>query len=123
MKTLFVLIVLLYSNNLFSNQLSYSCKLNTQYKQSDASIWEKKDIYLDISYTKEILKIYDREIDIFYSDYRIVENNSNHIIAIYIDHESIDTFVLNKNTLYAKLSNLFFDDIGGGQISIGECNK
>ena len=83
----------------------------------------KKDIYLDISITQEILKIYDREIDVFYSDYRIVQNNSNQIIAIYMDYETVDSFVLNKNTLYAKLLNSFFDDIGGGQISIGKCSK
>ena len=92
MRILFTLIILLFSNNLFSNELAYSCKLNTQYKVSDTSSWEKKDIYLDISITQEILKIYDREIDVFYSDYRIVQNNSNQIIAIYMDYETVDSF-------------------------------
>ena len=32
------------------------------------------------------------------------------------------SFVFNKNTLHAKYSNMYFDDEGGGEYGIGQCN-
>ena len=70
----------------------------------------------------KILKMYNKGINRYYDDLKIVINNSNEVVASEIFQDRIDTLVLNKNTLYAKYQNMYFDNEGGGEYSIGKCD-
>tara|TARA_B100000900_G_C20562032_1_gene709334 strand:- start:970 stop:1212 length:243 start_codon:yes stop_codon:yes gene_type:complete len=69
------------------------------------------------------LKFYDYEIQHEYDEYDILINNQNEVVAMKYLTNRIDTLVINKKTLFAKYQNMYFDNEGGGEYSIGKCYK
>tara|TARA_X000000368_G_scaffold282939_1_gene224619 strand:+ start:2758 stop:3102 length:345 start_codon:yes stop_codon:yes gene_type:complete len=107
-----------------ANNFEYICKFETYFKLSDEGDWINKDtMKLRFYNSGKILKFYDYEIQAERSELEIFVNDRTKIIALKVFKDRIDTFVLNKNTLYAKYQNMFFDNEGGGEYNIGKCTE
>ena len=120
--SLYVFLVLMFCNVGFADNFNYICSFETYYKTADSDVWNNKNMRFNIYNSGKILKMYDYEIKKHYKDLKIVINNSNEVVASEIFQDRIDTLVLNKNTLYAKYQNMYFDNEGGGEYSIGKCD-
>ena len=120
--SLYIFLVLLCCNIGFANDFNYTCSLDVQFKTSDNSKWYNKEIIFNISNSGNILKMYDKEINLYRPDQTIFVNNSNEVIASKTSKDKFNSFVFNKNTLNAKYSNMYFDDEGGGEYGVGQCN-
>jgi len=106
----------------YSKNFSYVCSLETHFKLSDISEWKyKTTMKFKIYNSGNALKFYDYEIQHESDEYNILINNQNEIVAWKIVPNRIDTLVINKKTLFAKYQNMFFDNEGGGEYSIGKC--
>ena len=112
----------MWCNVSFATDFNYTCMLEVQFKTSDKSKWYNKEIKFNISNSGNTLKMYDKEIKLYRPDQTIFVNNSNEVIASRAFKDRFNSFVLNKNTLHAKYSNMYFDDEGGGEYGIGKCN-
>jgi len=113
---------LMWSNVGFANNFEYICSFETYFKTSDINDWNNKNMRFKIYNSGKTLKIYDYEIENHYDELKILINNQNEIVAAKTFSNRIDTLVLNKNTLYAKYQNMYFDNEGGGEYSIGKCD-
>ena len=120
--SLYVFLGLMWCNVGFADNFNYICSFETYYKTADSDVWNNKNMRFNIYNSGKILKMYDYEIKKHYKDLKIVINNSNEVVASEIFQDRIDTLVLNKNTLYAKYQNMYFDNEGGGEYSIGKCD-
>ena len=120
--SLYIFLGLMWCNVVFANNFNYTCSFETYFKNSDNDVWKNKNMIFNIYNSGKILKMYNKGINRYYDDLKIVINNSNEVVASKIFPNSFESFVLNKNTLYAKYQNMYFDDIGGGEYSIGKCD-
>ncbi len=106
----------------FANNFNYTCSFERHYQVSDGDEWQFGKVKFNFYNEGNDLKIYNKNIDILYSfSLDIFSNDSNQIVAAGVFKDKINTFVLNKNTLYAKYTNLYFDKEGGAEFSIGKC--
>ena len=48
-------------------------------------------------------------------------NDERALVGYFLNNRMINIFTFNKITLYAKYSNMYFDEQGGGQIGVGKC--
>ena len=117
-----VVLGLLFSEVGFANNFEYICRFETHFKTSDDAEWSYKKMRFKIYNSGKTLKVYDYEIENYYDDLNIITNNKKEIIAVKILPIYIQTLVINKNLLSAKYQNMYFDDIGGGEYSIGKCS-
>ena len=114
---------LLWCNVGFANNFEYICSFETYFKTTDIDDWNNKNIMkFKIYNSGKTLKIYDYEIELESKELKILINNQNEVVASKTFSNRIDTLVLNKNTLYAKYQNMYFDNEGGGEYSIGKCD-
>ena len=124
MKKLFLYIFLssIFCNISFANNFEYICRFETHFKTSDDAQLSYKKMRFKIYNSGKTVKFYDYEIKNYYEDLDLITNNKKEIIAVKILPDYIQTLVINKNTLSAKYQNMWFDDIGGGEYSIGKCS-
>ena len=120
--SLHILLVLMFCEVGFANNFEYICRFETHFKTSDDAEWSYKKMRFKIYNSGKTLKVYDYEIENYYDDLDIIINNKKEIIAVKILPIYIQTLVINKNLLSAKYQNMYFDDIGGGEYSIGKCS-
>ena len=114
---------LLCCNAGFANNFNYTCSFERYFQKADGEKWEFNKVKFNFYNDGNDLKIYNKNIDLLYSfSLEIVSNDSNKIVAGGLFKNKINTFVLNKDTLYAKYTNLYFDGKGGAEFSIGKCN-
>ena len=106
----------------FANNFEYICSFETYFKTSDINDWKDKHMRFKIYNSGKTLKMYDYETEKYYDNLNILINNQDEVVASITLSNRINSFVLNKNTLYAKFSNMYYDDRGGGEYSIGKCN-
>lgn len=105
-----------------ANNFNYTCSFERHFQVSDGGEWQFNKVKFSFYNEGNDLKIYNENIDTLYSfSLDIFSNDSNQIVAAKVFKNKINTFVLNKNTLYAKYQNMYFDDEGGGEFSIGKC--
>ena len=125
MKKLFlcILLSLMWCNIGFARDFNYTCVLDVQYQVSDNKKWHNKKIKFNIYNSGNIIKFFNKNINYYYPDQKILINNTTQLVSSF--HISVknqyNSFVLNKNTLIAKYSNMFFDDEGGGEYGVGKC--
>ena len=118
---LLLIIIIFYSGNTYA--FVYNCKLNAHYKFIDSQ-WFEKEINFTISKDNDHIKIYDHEINLYYSGLIIIEKNINFITALnIIDNNNklnLISLIINKNTRYTILTATH----GSGDITIhyGYCN-
>jgi len=127
-KLLGILILgLLCCNTSLAEKLNYSCVMNYKYQNSDKENWNEKDVELIIdSLDGENVRIFDTEINKYYFPLKIKINNYKILIAHDIfkkkDWKIIITLVINKQTGYAKYSEIWYDNQGGTTYSTGQCD-
>ncbi len=124
MKKIFLYIfpILIWCNIGYANNFNYICSFETHFKLSDISEWKyKTTMKFKIYNSGNSLKFYDYEIQHEYDEYDILINNQSEVVASKVLPNRIDTLVINKKTLFAKYQNMFFDNEGGGEYSIGKC--
>ena len=113
---------MLWCNISNANNFNYICSFETNYKLSDITEWKfKNTMKFKIYNSGDSLKYYDYEMQFESDEYYILINNQNEIVALRNYPDRIDTLVINKKTLFAKYQNMYFDDEGGGEYSIGKC--
>ena len=120
--SLYIFLVLMFCNVGFANNFEYICSFETYFKTSDINDWNNKNMRFKIYNSGKTLKMYDYETEKYYDNLNILINNQDEVVASITLSNRINTLVLNKNTLYAKFSNMYFDNQGGGEYSIGKCN-
>jgi len=106
----------------FAKDFNYTCILDVHFKLYDNKDWLNQDIEFNIYNLGNVLKIFNKSQKKYRPDLKITVNNSTEVIASIDFTDNINSFVLNKNTLYAKFSNMYYDDRGGGEYGIGKCN-
>ena len=105
-----------------ASNFNYTCSMETHFKNSDISGWKYKNtMKFKIYNSGNNLKIYDYEIQLERNELVILRNNQSEVVAYRVDTDKINTLVLNKKTLFAKYQNMYFDNEGGGEYSIGKC--
>ena len=120
--SLYIFLNLMLCNFGYANNFSYTCSFETHFKVSDISNWKYKEtMKFKIYNSKNNLKIYDYEIEYERDELVILVNNQNEVVAYRIDSDKINTLVINKETLFAKYQNMYFDNEGGGEYNIGKC--
>ncbi|MDA7481748.1 HupE/UreJ family protein [Candidatus Pelagibacter ubique] len=67
------------------------------------------------------IKVLDKETNRYLYSFKIISNNNRVLVGYFSDHKMINIFTFNKITKYAKYSNTYFDEQGGGQIGVGKC--
>ena len=106
----------------FAQNFNYTCSFERHFQVGDGKEWEFNEVKFNFYNDGDELKIYNKKIDLLYNfTLEIILNDSNQIVAGARFENKINTFVLNKNTLYAKYTNLYFDKEGGAEFSIGKC--
>ncbi len=122
--SLYIFLSLIWCNIIYANNFNYICSFETHFKLSDMSEWKfKNTMKFKIYNLGNSLKFYDYEIQHENDDYDILINNQNEVVAMKYLANRIDTLVINKKTLFAKYQNMYFDNEGGGEYSIGKCYK
>ncbi len=122
--SLYIFLSLIWCNIIYANNFNYICSFETHFKLSDISEWKfKNTMKFKIYNLGNSLKFYDYEIQHEYDEYDILINNQNEVVAMKYLTNRIDTLVINKKTLFAKYQNMYFDNEGGGEYSIGKCYK
>ena len=124
MKKFFLIInlFLIWCNIGYANNFNYICSFETHFKLSDIGEWKfKTTTKFKIYNSGNSLKFYDYEIQHESDEYYILINNQNEVVALKNLPDRIDTLVINKKTLFAKYQNMYFDNEGGGEYSIGKC--
>ena len=122
--SLYIFLVLMWCNIGNANNFNYVCSFETHFKLTDISEWKfKTTMKFKIYNSGNSLKFYDYEIQYESDEYDIIINNQNEVVASKILPDRIDTLVINKKTLFAKYQNMYFDNEGGGEYSIGKCSK
>ena len=122
--SLYIFLVLMWCNIGYANNFNYVCSFETHFKLTDISEWKfKTTMKFKIYNSGNSLKFYDYEIQHEFDEYDILINNQNEVVALKNLPDRIETLVINKKTLFAKYQNMYFDNEGGGEYSIGKCYK
>ena len=120
--SLYIFLVLMISNASFANNFVYNCNLNTKYKNGIDGDWKQKYVKFTFSNSNdEKVKVFDHEIDGYYSpDMTIITNNEEFIYAIKISSfNSLGSLSINKKNKYAQIS--FLSGSGGTTVHFGYC--
>jgi len=111
-----------FSVNSFANVELYLCKLDTKFYETDKNEWSQKIIDYDLFISgKSEIKILDRQTNRFLQSFEVIQNDERALVGYFLNNRMINIFTFNKTTLYAKYSNMYFDEQGGGQIGVGQC--
>jgi len=103
-------------------KIHYFCKMDTKFYETDKNEWSQKIIDYDfyVANNNEI-KVLDKQTKRFLYSFEIILNNNQVLVGYFSDNKMINIFTFNKTTKYAKYSNTYFDEQGGGQIGVGKC--
>ena len=111
-----------FSVNSFANEELYLCKLDTKFYETDKNEWSQKIIDYDLFISSESeIKILDRQTNRFLQSFEVIQNDERALVGYFLNNRMINIFTFNKITQYAKYSNMYFDEHGGGQIGVGKC--
>ena len=111
-----------FSVNSFANEELYLCKLDTKFYETDKNEWSQKIIDYDLFISsKSEIKILDRQTNQYLHSFEVIQNDNQALVGYFLNNRMINIFTFNKTTLYAKYSNMYFDEQGGGQIGVGKC--
>ena len=111
-----------FSVNSFANEELYLCKLDTKFYETDKNEWSQKIIDYDLFISsKSEIKILDRQTNQYLHSFEVIQNDNQALVGYFLNNRMINIFTFNKTTLYAKYSNMYFDEHGGGQIGVGKC--
>ena len=114
--------LVLFSVNSFADEELYLCKLDTKFYETDKNEWSQKIIDYDLFISgKSEIKILDRQTNGFLQSFEVIQNDERALVGYFLNNRMINIFTFNKTTLYAKYSNMYFDEQGGGQIGVGQC--
>ncbi len=119
MKYFFILLILVFSHNSIAEEkkLEHFCKMNTKFYETDKNEWSQKMINYDFYVlNNNEIKVLDKETKRYLYSFKIILNNNRVLVGYFSDHKMINIFTFNKITKYAKYSNTYFDEQGGGQI-------
>ena len=108
---------------MFWNSVSlanYKCSYNVWFKNGADNKLRQKIIKMsiDLSNDKQ-LKIFDHEIDLYYDNFIIVENNARYIHALSKSKNYLRSFTLNKKDKYSQWASLRNE--GGTTVHHGYC--
>ena len=111
-------ISLFWSNVSIAN---YNCSYNVWFKIGPEGELQKKVIKMTVSFKDEkTLRIFDHEIDSYYSDeFFVLENNNKTIQGIFSDSKKIRSFILDKQTRYSQWTSVWGK--GSTTIHYGYC--
>jgi hypothetical protein len=111
-----------FSVNSFANEELYLCKLDTKFYETDKNEWSQKIIDYDLFISsKSEIKILDRQTNQYLHSFEVIQNDNQALVGYFLNNRMINIFTFNKITQYAKYSNMYFDEQGGGQIGVGKC--
>jgi len=125
MKKVFLynFLFLIWCNVVVANTFLYNCNLNTKFKHGTDGDWKQKYVKFTISNSgEEYVKVYDHEIEVYYSpEMTIVTNNAKFIHAVAIDNRGtgLESLTINKINKYTQL--VFLDGGGGSTFHFGYC--
>lgn len=119
---IFIITFFLYAIGSLADEEHYLCKLDTKFYESDRNEWSQKIIDYDLYISnKSEIKILDRQTNRYLNSFEIIQNNDQALVGYFFSNRMINIFTFNKTTQYAKYSNMYFDEQGGGQIGVGKC--
>ena len=124
MKYFFIILILVFSLNSIAEEkkLEHFCKMDTKFYETDKNEWSQKIIDYDFYVlNNNEIKVLDKETKRYLYSFKIILNNNRVLVGYFSDHKMINIFTFNKITKYAKYSNTYFDEQGGGQIGVGKC--
>jgi len=102
--------------------MHYFCKMNTKFFETDKNKWSQKNINYDFYVEDNInIKIFDKQIKKYIDTLDILINNEETLVGYFLNDIAINIFTFNKVSLSAKYSNMYFHELGGGQIGVGQC--
>ena len=111
-----------FSINSYANEELYLCKLDTKFYETDKNEWSQKIIDYDLFISsKSEIKILDRQTNQYLHSFEVIQNDNQALVGYFLNNRMINIFTFNKTTLYAKYSDMYFDEQGGGQIGVGKC--
>ena len=111
-----------FSVNSFANEELYLCKLDTKFYETDKNECSQKIIDYDLFISsKSEIKILDRQTNQYLHSFEVIQNDNQALVGYFLNNRMINIFTFNKITQYAKYSNMYFDEQGGGQIGVGKC--
>ena len=111
-----------FSINSYANEELYLCKLDTKFYVTDKNEWSQKIIDYDLFISsKSEIKILDRQTNQYLHSFEVIQNDNQALVGYFLNNRMINIFTFNKITQYAKYSNMYFDEQGGGQIGVGKC--
>ena len=100
----------------------YFCKMNTKFYETDKNEWSQKSIDYDFYVEDNInIRIFDRQIKDYIDTLDILINNEEALVGYFLNDKVINIFTFNKISRSAKYSNMYFNELGGGQIGVGQC--
>lgn len=119
---IFIITFFLYAIGSLADEEHYLCKLDTKFYETDINEWSQKIIDYDLYISnKSEIKILDRQTNRYLNSFEIIQNNDQALVGYFFSNRMINIFTFNKTTQYAKYSNMYFDEQGGGQIGVGKC--
>ena len=111
-----------FSINSYANEELYLCKLDTKFYETDKNEWSQKIIDYDLFISsKSEIKILDRQTNQYLHSFEVIQNDNQALVGYFLNNRMINIFTFHKITQYAKYSNMYFDEQGGGQIGVGKC--
>ena len=100
----------------------YFCNMNTKFYETDKNEWSQKNIDYDFYVENNInIKIFDKQIKDYIDTLDILINNDDALVGYFLNDKMINIFTFNKISHSAKYSNMYFHELGGGQIGVGQC--
>jgi len=125
MKYIYILTFLVFlpiDSHAEEQTMHYFCKMNTKFFETDKNEWSQKNINYDFYVEDNInIKIFDRQIKKYIKTLDILINNEETLVGYFLNDIAINIFTFNKISLSAKYSNMYFHELGGGQIGVGQC--
>jgi hypothetical protein len=119
---IFIITFFLYAIGSLADEEHYLCKLDTKFYETDRNEWSQKIIDYDLYISnKSEIKVLDRQTNRYLNSFEIIQNNDQALVGYFFSNRMINIFTFNKRTQYAKYSNMYFDEQGGGQIGVGKC--
>tara|TARA_Y100000992_G_scaffold197571_1_gene134477 strand:- start:221 stop:550 length:330 start_codon:yes stop_codon:yes gene_type:complete len=95
---------MLWSNISYAN---YKCSYDVWFKVGSDGELRKKNIKMSVDLVdKKQLKIFDHEIDLYYDNFLIIENNARYIHAIGASDSFLRIFTFNKKNKYSQWASL-----------------
>ena len=111
----------MFCNNLLAADFVYNCNLDTQFKIGIDGDWKQKYVKFTISNLNDKkVRVFDHEIDQYYSPDMTIINDEEFIYAVSISSlGSLESLYINKKTKYTQMS--FLSYTGGTTLHFGYC--